>query len=230
MHHPAGVTMKPHPDRRSTDLAPALIPVAISARHVHLTPESVERLFGSGHSLTVHAPLSQPGQFAAQETVTLVGPRGRLAQVRVVGPPRQEDQAEISRSDAYTLGLDPPIRESGQLTDTPGLTIEGPAGQVTLTHGAICALRHIHMTPVDADVLGLKDQDRVEVVVESPDRRLIFGDVVVRVASDFRLELHLDTDEGNAAGLRPGADGMLLAPIAARARVLKREWRGERRS
>lgn len=217
--------MHPHRSPSSSEMEPALIPVAISARHVHLTRESVERLFGSGQSLHVHAPLSQPGQFAAQETVTLVGPRGRLAHVRVVGPPRQEDQAEISRSDAYTLGLDAPIRESGHLADTPGLTIEGPAGQVALTHGAICALRHIHMTPADADVLGLKDQDRVEVAVESRDRRLIFGDVVVRVAADFRMELHLDTDEGNAADLNPAADGMLLTPLAAWARVLKREWR-----
>ena len=220
--------MKPGPDRPLTDAAPAYIPVAISARHVHLTPESVERLFGPGQSLHVQAPLSQPGQFAAQETVTLVGPHGRLPHVRIVGPPRRDDQAEISRSDAFILGLDPPIRESGHLEGTPGLVIEGPAGSVTLTYGAICALRHIHMTPADADVLGLKDQDRVEVAVESPDRRLIFGDVVVRVSSDYRLELHLDTDEGNAADLHPGADGMLLAPIEARARVLKRGVRRER--
>jgi acetate kinase len=215
--------MKPRHDCPPEDAALAHIAVAISARHVHLTLESVERLFGPGQSLHEHAPLSQPGQFAAQETVTLVGPRGRLTHVRVVGPPRQEDQAEISRSDAFLLGIDAPIRESGHLSDSPGLTIEGPAGSVTISHGAICALRHIHMTPVDADVLGLKDQDRVEVAVESPDRRLIFGDVVVRVSSDYRLELHLDTDEGNAADLHPGADGTLLNPMEARARVLKHD-------
>jgi acetate kinase len=212
--------MKAADHRAAIDAAPAYIPVAISARHVHLTPQSVERLFGCGHALQPHAPLSQPGQFAAQETVTLLGPHGRLAQVRVVGPPRQEDQVEISRSDAIRLGVDAPIRESGQLAQTPGLIVEGPAGTVTLDHGAICALRHIHMTPADADVLGLKDQDRVEVAVETPYRRLVFGDVVVRVSSDYRLELHLDTDEGNAADLHPGTDVMLLTPIKARARVL----------
>jgi acetate kinase len=212
--------MKPRHHRPMLDTAPADIPVAISARHVHLTQQSLERLFGSDRSLHVHASLLQSGQFAAEETVTLVGARGRLAHVRVVGPTRAEDQAEISRSDALTLGIDPPIRESGDLAGTPGLVIEGPAGTVTLTHGAICALRHIHMTPVDADVLGLKDQDRVEVAVESANRRLVFGDVVVRVSSDFRLELHLDTDEGNACDLHPGAHGVLLTPIEARARVL----------
>src|ERR1019366_4192964 len=155
--------------------------------------------------------------------------RGRCCRGQpLCAPALINDQAQISRSDAFILGLDPPIRESGHLEGTPGLVIEGPAGSVTLTYGAICALRHIHMTPVDADVLGLKDQDRVEVAVESPDRRLIFGDVVVRVSSDYRLELHLDTDEGNAADLHPGADGMLLAPIEARARVLKRGVRRER--
>jgi acetate kinase len=222
--------MKPDHDHTASDVAPAQIPVAISVRHVHLTPKSIERLFGPRYSLHVHTPLSQPGQFAAQETVTLVGPRGLLAHVRIVGPPRREDQAEISRSDAYTLGIDAPVRESGQLADTPGLVIEGPAGTLTLSHGAICALRHIHMSPADADVLGLKDQDRVAVAVDSPDRRLIFGDVVVRVSSDYRLELHLDTDEGNAADLKPGKDGLLIASTEARARVLSRHVRRPRGS
>jgi acetate kinase len=208
-----------------TDTAPAHIPVAISARHLHLTPQSIERLFGSGYALHVHAPLLQSGQFAAEETVTLVGPCGRLDHVRIVGPARQEDQVEISRSDAKTLGIDPPIRESGHLAGTPGLLVEGPAGNVRLDHGAICAMRHIHMSPADADVLGLKDQDRVEVAVESSDRRLIFGDVVVRVSSDYRLELHLDTDEDNAADLQRGADGVLLVPVEERARVLRHSRR-----
>jgi propanediol utilization protein len=150
-----------------SDTAPAQIPVAISARHVHLTPQSIQGLFGFGYCLHVYSPLLQSGQFAAEETVALVGPCGRLDHVRV-GPARQEDQVEISRSDAMTLGIDPPIRESGHLAGTPGLLVEGPAGNVTLDHGAICALRHIHMSPADADVLGLKDQDRVEVAVESP--------------------------------------------------------------
>ena len=208
--------------RSKADSAPIHIPVAISARHVHLTTESIERLFGAGQTLHPHVPLSQPGQFAAQETVTLAGPRGRLTHVRVVGPARRQDQVEISRSDAIALGIDAPIRESGQLMDTPGLVLEGPAGTVALSTGAICALRHIHMTPADADVLGLRDQERVEVAVESPYRRLVFGDVIVRVSSDYSLELHLDTDEGNAADLHSGAEGMLLTPVKAHAHVLRR--------
>lgn len=131
------------------------------------------------------------------------------------------DQVEISRSDELMLGIDAPLRESGQLAGTPGIVIEGSAGRVTLERGVVCALRHIHMSPADAVVLGLKDQERVEVAVESQDRRLIFGDVIVRVSPDFRLELHLDTDEGNAAGLRPGETGLLLTETEGRANVLK---------
>jgi acetate kinase len=202
------------------DDAPPHIPVAISARHVHLTQSSIERLFGADYQLRVHAQLGQPGQYAAEETVTLISTRGRLAHVRVVGPPRKEDQVEISRSDEFTLGIDAPLRESGNLSGTPGIVIEGPVGSVTLDHGVICALRHIHMSPADADTLGLKDQDRVEVALESQERRLIFGDVVVRVSPEYRLELHLDTDEGNAAGLCPGDDGLLLRQTDAKASLL----------
>jgi acetate kinase len=192
---------------------PALIPIAISARHVHLTQRSVERLFGPGYQLSVHAPLSQPGQFAANETVTLVGPLGRLTHVRIVGPPRTQDQVELARTDEIALGVDAPLRESGDLEDTPGIRIEGPAGSVTLEHGVICALRHIHMSLTDADVLGLKDQDQVAVAVIHKNRRVIFGDVVVRASPAYRLELHLDTDEGNAAGLISG-DEVMLAELA----------------
>jgi len=206
-------------DLREDD-APAHIPVAISARHVHLTQSSIERLFGADYQLQVYAPLGQPGQFAAAETVTLVGARGRLAHVRIVGPPRKEDQVEISRSDAFVLGIDAPLRESGNLPNSPGIVVEGPVGSVTLDHGVICALRHIHMSPADADTLGLKDQDRVEVALESQERRLIFGDVVVRVSPEYRLELHLDTDEGNAAGLRAGDDGLLLRQTDVKANLL----------
>jgi len=208
------------------DAGPAQIPVAVSARHVHLTQAHVERLFGAGHGLQVQAPLGQPGQFAARETVTLIGPRGRLTHVRIVGPPREEDQVEISRSDEFTLGIDAPVRESGHLADTPGVVVEGPVGQMTLDHGVICALRHIHISPTAADALGLKDQDRVEVEVDSPERRLIFGDVVVRVSPAYRLELHLDTDEANAAGLRPGEDGRLLTQTESRASLRRRSPRG----
>ena len=147
--------------------------------------------------------------------MALVGPRGRLAQVRIVGPPRSENQVELSRTDEIELGIDAPLRESGDLTNTPGIVIQGPAGSVTLQHGVICALRHIHMSPVDADVLGLKNRDQVSVVVVAGSRRLIFSDIVVRVSPEFRLELHLDSDEGNAAGLHSGAE-VLLADIGIR--------------
>jgi ribose-phosphate pyrophosphokinase len=205
---------------KGMDAAPARIPVAVSARHVHLRQATIERLFGAGHRLQVRSPLWQGGQYAAEETVALIGPHGRLTHVRVVGPPRLEDQAEVSRSDEVLLGVDAPVRESGVLDGTPGIVIEGPAGTVMLTRGVICALRHLHMSPADAEVLGLKDHDRVEVAVEGTGRRLIFGDVVVRVSPEFRLELHLDTDEGNAAGLHTGEDGLLMRLTDARARIL----------
>jgi acetate kinase len=198
-------------ERRANSLQSvgALIPMAISVRHVHLTQVSIERLFGRGYLLNVRSPLSQPGQYAAEETVALVGPRGRLAQVRIVGPPRSENQVELSRSDEIALGIDAPLRESGDLAGTPGIVIEGPAGSETLRYGVICALRHIHMSPADADVLGLKNHDQVSVVVVAGNRRLIFGDVVVRVSAEFTLELHLDSDEGNATGLQSGAEVLL---------------------
>ena len=197
-----------HRGRPQQPLA-ALIPMAISVRHVHLTQETVERLFGAGYLLNVRSPLSQPGQYAAEETVTLVGPRGRLPHVRIVGPTRSADQVELSRTDEIELGCDAPVRESGDLTDSPGIVIEGPAGRVTLQHGVIRAVRHIHMSPADADVLGLKDHDQVSVAVIAGNRRLIFGDIVVRVSPSYRMELHLDSDEGNATGLRSGDDVLL---------------------
>jgi acetate kinase len=179
------------------------IPVAISAHHVHLTQTTIERLFGENYVLTPRAPLSQPGQFSACETVTLVGPRGRLEHVRVLGPPRAADQVEISQSDARTLGLEVPLRLSGDLDATPGLTIEGPRGKVTLTAGVVCALRHIHMSPADAAHLNVRDREVVEVAIDSGGRPVIFGEVIVRVSPHYRLEFHLDTDEGNAAGVGP---------------------------
>jgi acetate kinase len=145
-----------------------LIPMAISVRHVHLRQATVEQLFGP---LNIRTPLSQPGQYAAEETVTLIGPHGRLAQVRIVGPPRREDQVELSRTDEIALGIDAPLRESGDLAATPGIIIEGPAGRVTLGHGVICPVRHIHMSPADADVLGVRGRDQVSVAVVAGQRR-----------------------------------------------------------
>jgi acetate kinase len=189
---------------------PVQVPVAISARHVHLRQETLERLFGAGYQLRVHASLLQPGQYAAEETVTLIGPRGRMSSVRIVGPTRAEDQVELSRTDAITLGVDAPVRESGDLTDTPGIVIAGPEGKVTIARGVICALRHIHMSTADAAALGLQDQDRASVKVLTNNRKLTFGDIVVRVSPMYRLELHLDSDEGNAAGLHAGDDTLLI--------------------
>ncbi|MFO7324202.1 MAG: phosphate propanoyltransferase [Pseudomonadota bacterium] len=188
----------------------AVIPIAVSARHVHLSPRSIDRLFGPGHELKVKMPLSQPGHFAAVETVSLVGPKGRLDGVRIVGPPREEDQVELSRSDEIALGIDAPLRLSGDLADTPGIDVEGPRGRVHLDHGVITAVRHIHMSPEEAARFGVADRQKVSVAVDSDGRDMVFGDVVVRVSPRFRLELHLDTDEGNAANVAAGATARLL--------------------
>jgi propanediol utilization protein len=186
-----------------------LIPVAVSGRHVHLCVATVERLFGRGRRLVPARAISQPGQFAAVETVSLAGPAGWLAHVRVVGPERAEDQVEISRTDEFTLGIDAPVRESGDLKATPGLRIEGPVGHIDLDHGVICSLRHIHMTPAAADRFGVVDGDFVDVRVGEHHRALTFGDVLIRVRADFHLEMHVDTDEANAAGIATGASAVL---------------------
>lgn len=176
--------------------------MAVSARHVHLCPRTVQALFGAGHTLHARRAISQPDQFASEECVTLDGPKGRLEGVRVVGPARAEDQVELSRTDAIALGIDAPVRESGDLAATPGIILRGPAGSVVLSQGVICSLRHVHMSPADAAVLDLKDQDQIELSVLSGGRRMIFADVRVRVSPSFRLEFHVDTDEANAAGLK----------------------------
>lgn len=186
------------------------IPVAISARHVHLCQDSIDRLFGAGYVLTVISPLSQPGQYATGETVTLTGPRGRLTAVRVLGPPRDADQIELSRSDEMTLGIHAPLRLSGDLAQTPGIAITGPAGQIALEHGVITATRHIHMSPQDAQDFQVRDRQRVQVAIDSDGRDLLFDDVVVRVSPAFRLEMHLDTDEGNAAGIESCGSARLV--------------------
>lgn len=198
------------------------LPVAISARHAHLSQRTIDVLFGTGHVLQAARPLSQPGQFAAQETVTLVGPRGQLENVRILGPPRAVDQVEISRTDEFVLGVDAPVRLSGDTANTPGIVVVGPAGRVTLHSGVICAHRHIHMHPDDAARLRLADHDSVEVRVDSNGRSLTFGDVIVRVSPEFRLEMHIDADEANAAGLDPGASGEVLLPTSAVAHATKR--------
>jgi acetate kinase len=185
--------------------APAMrIPIAISARHAHLSQRTIDALFGAGYRLQPKSALTQTGQFSAQETVRLIGPRGHLEHVRLMGPPRAHDQVEISRSDEFVLGVDAPVRISGDLGNTPGVTLEGPKGRVTLTSGVICARRHIHMSPQDAEHAGIADCDVVSVRIDSAGRDVTFGDVSVRVSPSFTLELHLDTDEANAAEVKAG--------------------------
>jgi acetate kinase len=184
------------------------LPIEVSAHHLHLSAEHVEGLFGKGHTLTPHSDLSQPGQFACKEQVALVGPKGKIERVRVLGPVRKETQIEISMTEQFKLGIHPPVRESGDLKDTPGITLQGPVGEVALDRGVICAMRHIHMSPLDALNYGVRDKYLVRVRVDG-DRELIFGDVLVRVNPSFRLAMHIDTDEANAAHISPGAMGVI---------------------
>lgn len=187
------------------------IPIAISARHIHLTREAVDILFGEGHQLTPYKPLSQPGQYACEEKLTIVGPRNQIQGVRVLGPERPGCQVEISRTDEFFLGIDAPVRNSGDIRNSAACTLVGPAGSLTLTEGVICARRHIHMTPEDAERFGVKDRDVVEVAVESEGRNLVFGDVLIRVKSSYALEMHIDTDEANAAEINRGHQGALVS-------------------
>lgn len=180
------------------------IKLEVSARHVHLTQEDVEILFGKGHTLTFKKELSQPGQFACEERVTVVGPKKTFENVAVLGPVRSKSQVEFAKSDCFALGIMGAIRESGDLDGTPGVEIRTENGSVMLEDGLIIAKRHIHMTPQDAIEFGVNDKDIVSVEVDSNDRKLIFGDVVVRVNENFALAMHIDTDEGNAANVGNG--------------------------
>lgn len=181
------------------------IPVGVSNRHIHLTRQDVETLFGKGYRLTPLKDLSQPGQYACKEQLTIVGPSLRpIEKVRVLGPERKASQVEISRTDAYLLKVKPPVRESGKIAGSAPITIIGPKGVVTLSEGCIIANRHIHMSPEDGARFGLKDNDYVTVDAFG-ERRTRFFDVQVRVDPNFRLEMHLDTDDANAAGLANGA-------------------------
>ncbi|WP_028552845.1 phosphate propanoyltransferase [Paenibacillus sp. UNC451MF] len=177
------------------------IPVGVSNRHVHLSEEHVELLFGDGYRLTPFKELSQTGQFAARETVTLAGPKGVLPQVRVLGPSRGASQVEISRTDGYLLGIHPPVRLSGHLQDTPGIALIGPKQMVMLSEGLIVAKNHVHMSVDDAKQFQVEQGDRL-ILQSTGDRPLLFADVVVRIHGQYSLELHLDTDEANAAQLR----------------------------
>lgn len=176
------------------------VPVALSARHAHLSREHVEALFGPGHALTPLFELSQPGQFAALETIEVVGPKRSISKVRVLGPARSRSQVELAATDGVVLGVNLPVRVSGSTQGSPGAHLIGPRGAVRLREGCIVATRHMHATPEDAARLGVVDGQKVNVRFAGP-RGLIFDEVVVRVSDQFRTELHLDTDEGNAAGI-----------------------------
>jgi acetate kinase len=186
------------------------IPIEVSAHHVHLAQSEIDTLFGKGYQLTQRSELSQPGQFACQELVNLIGPRGKVEHVRILGPSRNQSQVEISMTEEFKLGIKAPIRASGDLDGTPGISLEGPDGICELSQGVICAARHIHMSPEDALSFGLKDNDICMVKVQGA-RTLIYGDVLVRVNPNFRLSMHIDTDEANAAYIQTGMIGNLVS-------------------
>ncbi|MEL7646580.1 MAG: phosphate propanoyltransferase [Sedimentibacter sp.] len=180
------------------------VTVGLSNKHVHLSKEHINILYGEGHELTCIKDLSQPGQYACDEKVDLVGPKGTLKGVRILGPARPETQVEISMADGFALGLkDVPVRDSGNTTGTPGLKLVGPCGEVELEKGVIVASRHIHMHTTDAEKFGVKDKDVVSVKVGG-QRGLTFDNVLIRVSDSFALDMHLDVEEGNAAGLKNG--------------------------
>ncbi len=184
--------------------------VETSARHVHVTKEVLETLFGKGFELTKKKDLSQPGQYASNERVDVVGPKKTLAGVSILGPVRPETQVELSLTDARSIGVAAPVRESGDIAGSGACKLVGPCGEVELTEGVIAAKRHIHMTTADAAAMGLADRQVVSVRVPSNGRELVFGDVVVRVSDKYALAMHIDTDESNAAGVAPGTMGEIL--------------------
>lgn len=183
--------------------------IGVSNRHIHLSKSDLESLFGKGYELTKLKSLKQPGQFAAKETVTIVGPKGEIEKVRILGPVRNQTQVEISKTDSYTLGIKAPIRESGNIKDTPGMMIKGPKQAITLHEGVIIAKRHIHMPPSFAEKHGFHDKELVKVQFEG-ERGLVFGDVVIRVSDKYVNEMHIDTDEANAGNIKNGDIGIIL--------------------
>ena len=194
---------------RGGNIMEKFIPVSMSNRHVHISKEHLEVLFGEGHELTVMKELSQPGQFACDEKIDVVGPRATLKGVRILGPVRPETQIEISVFDARTIGVDAVVRASGNTNNTPGCTIVGPKGQVVLEKGLIVAARHIHMHTDDAPKYGVRDKDIVKVKVGT-DRAVIFENVVIRVHPDFALDMHIDIEEGNAAAIQNCDKGEII--------------------
>lgn len=195
-------------DRVMERLFGHVIEIEASGRHVHLSRDAVERLFGRGYQLTKKAELSQPGQFVCRERVSLRGAKGTLDGVAVLGPERAETQVELSATDALALGVKAPVRMSGQLEGTPGITLIGPRGELSLPRGVLIAKRHVHLTPEDARRFGVKNGEEVEVSVLG-ERALVFRSVAVRVSPDFASYMHIDYDEANACGFRRGMAGIL---------------------
>lgn len=185
------------------------VEVGLSNKHLHLKKEDIEVLFGKGHELTALKPLKQPGQFACEEKVDIVGPKGTLKGVRVLGPARPETQVELAMTDARSIGVSAPIRESGKLEGSMGIKLVGPAGEVDLDHGVIIAWRHIHLSAAQAAEAGVKDKDIVSVKFGG-ERALVFENVLIRAGEGHTDEIHLDTDEGNAAGLKNGDVGEII--------------------
>lgn len=185
--------------------------VETSARHVHVSQADLETLFGAGYELTHKKDLSQPGQFACEERVQVIGAKGSFPKVSILGPVRPETQVELSASDARSIGVVAPCRESGDLEGSGSCKIVGPAGEIEIEKGVIVAKRHVHATPEDAEKYGVTDKQIVSVKVETDGRSLIFGDVIVRVSPKYALAMHIDTDESNAAFATPGLMGEIIA-------------------
>lgn len=185
--------------------------IETSARHVHVSRRVLDILFGEGYELTKKKDLSQPGQFACEERVQVIGPKSSFPAVSILGPERPETQVELSAGDARSIGVKAPIRESGDLEGSAGCKLVGPKGEVELKDGVIIAKRHIHMTPADAEKYGVEDKQIVCVKVDTDERSLVFGDVVVRVSPSYALAMHIDTDESNAACCSVGLNGDILA-------------------
>jgi len=184
--------------------------VEVSARHCHLSREHLDILFGKGYELTVKKPLSQPGQFAAEEKIKVVGPKSELPRVSILGPVRSSTQIEVSLTDARSIGIQAPVRMSGDIKGSAACTIVGPKGQVDLEEGLIAAKRHIHITPEDAEKFNIKDGQVVSVKIDTDQRSAILGDTVVRIKKDFSSAMHIDTDEGNAVGITGEQYGIIL--------------------
>lgn len=184
--------------------------VEISARHCHLSEQDLQTLFGEGAKLTIKKMLSQPGQYAANERVTIVGPKKEIQGVSILGPVRKNTQVEISLTDARSIGINAPIRESGDISGSAPCKIIGPKGEIIINEGVIIAKRHIHLTPADALAFGLQDKQIVRVEVKNQERSIVFGDTVIRVRNDFSSAMHIDTDEGNAAGISGEVFGAIL--------------------